>query len=438
MAEPFSNAGPTFCVYPWIEQVVQSNGNYSYCCVAQKGGPVQRPDGKSFNASDDRLEDVWNSESMRSLRKAMLDGAPVKDCKLCYFQESIGKKSYRQMHNQEWEEKAKTTIEDRLEYSKKNDYAVDGKPLYLDLRLGNLCNLKCRSCNPNNSSPIFKETEELLATNSEFKDLWQRHGHGTPKLQKNWYETEEFWDQIISSIPNLRKVYLTGGEPTLIQGNYRFLQACIDSGYSKNIFLMFNVNGTNLPPRLLELLPHFEFVLMNVSIDGFASDNDYIRFPSQWEKISRNLQTLLKTPGPIQVGVTPVIQVYNILGLNRLLQFVQETSVQFDKLINVDFLYATSPKYLDPQILPASIKREARLRLENYRDRSKTYGVETYLKNSVDSCIRMLQQSEGQVDAEQIQDFLRYTAILDQKRHQSFANQFKELSAMFRAEGFPV
>ncbi len=438
MSESFSDLGPKFCVYPWIEQVVQSGGKVSYCCVAQNGGMIQRSDGKDFRVSENRLEEAWNSKSMQSLRRAMLEGTAVKDCKLCYFQESIGKRSYREMHNEEWGEKDPQGIRRRVEESRRSGFQVMDRPMYLDLRLGNLCNLKCRSCNPYNSLPIYKESSELLQSDFEFQELWKRSGTGPLFAQEPWYESDGFWDQIISSIPHLRKVYLTGGEPTLIQGNYRFLQACVDSGHAKNIFLMFNVNGTHLPSRLLEFLPHFQFVLMNVSLDGFESDNEYIRFPSRWPIIHRNMETLLEVRGPIQVGVTPVIQIYNILSIVRLLDYVETMAQRFDRLINVDFLYATSPAYLDPQILPASIQREARSRLESYREKSKTYAVEPFLKNSVDSCIRMLSQSEHQMNEKLLKDFMIYTGVLDRKRQQSFSSQFPELHEKLQAEGFKL
>lgn len=425
---------PTFCVYPWIEQVVQSTGQLSFCCVAELGGKLRKENGEFFMAAEDKLADAWNSTAMQNIRRAMLNGEKVDACKLCYFQESIGKHSYREMHNSEWQNKAGKEIARRVEESRNNNFKIEAPALYLDLRLGNLCNLKCRSCNPYNSSQIFKETVQLLKDDPAFNTVYTKNFGGTPPATSPWFEKDEFWDEVIAAIPNIRKVYLTGGEPTLIEKNYKFLNACVESGHAKNIFLMFNTNCTNIQERFLDLLPHFEFVLMNASIDGLDSANEYIRFLSRWETVDRNFQKLLQARGNIQMGVTPVIQVYNILTIVDLLEYIEKMMKQYNKKISVDFLYATHPKFIDISILPLSIKKLAASRLESFRKRSISYGVETFMTNSIDSCLNLLLTS-GEGSAEQLTDFLSYTGSLDRNRKQTFQQQFPELHSMLGTEG---
>ena len=197
---------------------------------------------------------------------------------------------------------------------------------------------------------------------------------------------------------------------------------------------MFNTNCTNIQDRFLDLLPHFEFVLMNASIDGLDSTNEYIRFLSRWETVDRNFQKLLQAKGNIQMGVTPVIQVYNVLTIVDLLEYIEKMMMQFNKKISVDFLYATHPKFIDISILPLSIKKLAATRLENFRKRSISYGVETFMTNSIDSCLNLLQTS-GDGSAEQLNDFLSYTGSLDRNRKQTFQKQFPELHSMLGSEG---
>lgn len=426
----------TFCVYPWIEQVVQSTGKVGFCCVAKGGGIVKKDDGRAFRAGTDNLSDAWNSNHMKSIRKGMLAGEQVPGCELCYFQESIGKKSYREMHNEEWMNKARSEIEARVLDSQKSDFRVEDPALYLDLRLGNLCNLKCRSCNPYNSSQIHRETLQLLETNPEYKTFYQKHnGNEPPKTTPEWYESDKFWDEVIQSIPNLRKVYLTGGEPTLIEKNYKFMQACIDSGHAKNMFLMFNINCTNVQDRFLDFLPHFGFVLINASIDGFGKENEYIRHLSRWETVDKNFKKLTRLPSNVQIGITPVIQIYNILTITDLLRYTEEVAASVGRDINVDFLYATDPPYINAQILPASIKAEAVLRLETYRKTSRTYQSQRFLKNSVDSCINLLNES-ADADREKLADFVNYTRMLDVHRKQSLNETLPEIAQRLESDGF--
>lgn len=430
---------PTLCVYPWMEQVVQSTGKISFCCVAKNGGNLRRQtvDGpRHFHASEDRLADAWNSDHMRSIRKGMLAGEKVPGCELCYFQESIGKRSYREMHNEEWINRAGDEIQRRIEESKLNDFNVKTPAMYLDLRLGNLCNLKCRSCNSYNSSQIHRETSNLIDTDPEYAAFYERHnGPGKPPSFPNWFESDAFWDEVIESIPNLSKVYLTGGEPTLIEKNYKFMQACIDSGHARNIFLMFNINCTNVQDRFLEYLPHFQFVLINASIDGFGPANEYLRHLSRWETVDKNFRRLASLPKNVQIGVTPVVQVYNILSITDLLDYIEKVSMEHHREINVDFLYATGPNYINAQILPHSIKEEAIRRLEAYKRRSTTYGSQRFLQNSVDSCINMLSDQPAGDEAK-IHDFVQYTRLLDKHRKQSLEHTFPELAQRLEQEGY--
>lgn len=430
---------PTFCAYPWVEQVVQSSGRLSFCCVAQNGGVLQKDDGRDFLAAHDTLKTAWNSSAMKDIRKAMINGEKVEACKLCYYQESINKKSYRQLHNEEWFSRKSEELNRRVKFSQAHDFTVDEPALYLDLRLGNLCNLKCRSCNPFNSSQIFRETTALFESDNSFKNIWSKYfGHPYLSPLENWYEQDSFWDEVIESIPKLSKVYLTGGEPTLIEKNYLFLNECIRTGYAKNISLMFNTNCTNLQERFLKLIENFKDVLMNISIDGVGADNEYIRFLSRWETIDRNFKTLLQTPKNIRIGVTPVVQIYNILNITDLLKYIEELGKSYDREIAVDFLYATHPEFLDITALPESIKKIAAARLKNFSTTSTIYKNGGMLKNSVDSCINALEKTPDAVSPEKINDFLKYTASLDTKRNQSFEKSFPELSSLLLKEGYSL
>ena len=229
----------TFCVYPWIHQVATPNGAVNFCCISEKTF-IHHDDGKPINLAEDSFEEAWNTQNMRDIRQKMLAGEPVKGCETCYEQEKIGKRSYRQAHNKEWFSRpGKKEIVERVESSKLNNYAVDKPPVYLDLRLGNLCNLKCRMCNPYNSIMIHKEWQELdQQTAGEYSSFWKKYNMKIGTVSK-WYESDNFWSDVEKYIPHLKKVYMTGGEPTLIESNYRFLDLCREKGYADKIELFF-------------------------------------------------------------------------------------------------------------------------------------------------------------------------------------------------------
>jgi organic radical activating enzyme len=101
-------------------------------------------------------------------------------------------------------------------------------------------------CNPWNSSQIFKEHLDIAETDTGYTDVWKKT-FGTFPINvmddQQWFDHDIMWDQVISLIPNLKKVYMTGGEPTLIKNNFKFMKSCIEQG-RKDIVLFFNTNCT--------------------------------------------------------------------------------------------------------------------------------------------------------------------------------------------------
>lgn len=422
----------SFCIYPWIHQYAKPTGHVGYCCIAHQDN-VKKDDGTDFDLSKDKLEDAWNSTYMKNLREDMYDGNKITGCETCYFQEKIGKESYRIRHNNDWTRRlGKQFVESLVEDSKKNNFIVSDKPRYFDLRLGNLCNLKCRMCNPFNSTQIEKEWNSIdNNTNGEMSKFWANRGVHKHSIEP-WYESEIFWDSIDAAIPFLHKVYMTGGEPTLINKNYEFLEKCIDWGYADKIELFFNLNFTNMTDKFIDLINQFKWTNINASFDGIGSVNDYIRSPSNWNKLSENFAKLAKYGGNnIGLGISPVIQVYNILDIIPLLEWVEKITYETEKDILVDFLYCKSPKFLDPIILPQEIKLIALNQLKEYKSRpfyNRNSAKANFLKNSVDSCISMLEQNLDILNKHEIEEFKKYTKLLDNERKVSFLDTFPVLS----------
>jgi MoaA/NifB/PqqE/SkfB family radical SAM enzyme len=337
------------------------------------------------------------------------------------------------MHNREWLGKEEKNIHERVEASR-NGAELSSGPLYLDLRLGNLCNLKCRMCNGYNSTKIAAETEKLLETDPEFKRVYSQFLEPVAVKIPKWYEDEEFWQGVKQQVPFLRKVYLTGGEPTLIKKNYEFLKYCIDTGHCKHIFLMFNINGTHVPEEFIELLQHFEFVLLNVSLDGVGEVNNYIRGGSDWAEVDKNMRFLLTKGKSIKIGITPTVQIYNVLSLVDLLAYVEELATFSLRNIDVDFLYVTDPKYLDIRNLPVSVKEKALEKISQYRKKSWAYVLANL---NLANCLKSLEQALAlpAVDDESLQNFFVYTKSLDRARNEEFSKSLPELYSSFQAEG---
>ena len=424
-----------------MHQTTSPTGRIRFCCVAHDID-ICHEDGTPMVLGKDTFQDAWNSHYIRDVRRRMVEGKPVKGCEVCYQQEAMGKRSYRQRHNQEWENKLSARyIEKSVDRSIGNEFRVDGMPVYLDLRLGNLCNLKCRMCNPFNSVQIYNEWISLdEKTDQKYSKFWKKYGMQLAKCDQ-WYESDHFWNSVENYIPHLRKVYMTGGEPTLIKGNYRFLEKCREMGMASRIELFFNLNFTNLRDTFIDAINDFHFTSINASFDGLGSVNDYIRSPSRWEKLKENFEKLLKSVGDrVGIGISPVIQAYNVLDIVPLLDFAEDMMEKYDKKILVDFLSCYHPPFLDLFMLPKNIKTEAVFRLEEFKGRSRFYhgndGRLFFMKNGIDSMINRLLSCLDQEEPRLIQDFFDYTKTLDRHRGQSFSETFPELVGLFKDAGY--
>lgn len=433
----------TFCVYPWVQQQTTPTGKINFCCVSMHTF-VPHEDGRPMTLDKDSFKDAWNSGYMKNIRRRMVEGKEVAGCETCYEQERVGKKSYRQSHNAEWSSKLGVShLENLVERSIGNNFDVDVPPAYLDLRLGNLCNLKCRMCNPYNSVQIYNEWEKLDAQSDKaYSRFWKKYGLEFGGCEP-WYETDNFWDGVEENIPHLKKVYMTGGEPTLIEGNYRFLNRCRELGYADKIELFFNINFTNLRESFLEQLKDFHWTGVNASLDGYGLVNEYIRAPSRWDVIDKNFRTMAAEGGRrLNLGISPVIQIYNILNIVDLLEYAEEVSLETGREILVDFLFCLHPDFLDIVHLPDNVKIEALRRINEFKKVSRVYKTKSekafFLKNGLDSLVTRLTSSMGQENSEMIRDFLSYTKTLDKQRRQSLNDSMPELCFLLEEAGYQI
>ena len=209
-----------FCVMPFVHAFVTPN-IISPCC-AYTGN-------LKFNSK----KQYWTSEQLKIIQTKMLENVRDKGCSICWDKEDRGYSSLRQHSNEIY----KTHIEQI------KDSKLNGSPFYLDLRLGNLCNLKCRMCISEWSSQIAKEI--LDNPKEEWID--------TP-TQKVIELDENTWQILDEWLPFVRRVFMTGGEPTIIKRNLEYINKMINTGLSKNIELIFTTNATNINEEFIKLV----------------------------------------------------------------------------------------------------------------------------------------------------------------------------------------
>lgn len=406
-----------FCVMPWLSTMVDNTGILKHCCVAKNNENLL--DMQSIEKSS--IVEFFNSNYMKNIRKKMYFNIPEETCSTCYLNENLGKKSYRQYNNEIYlNEKFKKEI---LDISVDNDFFVEKYPSLLDIRIGNLCNLKCRMCSPENSSEIEKEILELKQKSNILKEM-EKIGIRNDYKQNEWFNTK-FWEELFFLIPYLEEVRITGGEPTLVEGNFKFLEKCIELGESNRIKIVMNTNGTNFNKKISECLSKFSDVTITVSIDGKDKIQEYIRSPSNWKKVE-NTFLLLQNIENLKISINTVIQVYNILNITELFEWGDN----LNKKVNFEFMLLENPEYLNVGILPIEIKKEAINRINNYLENSYMYLNSQKFRRNIKFLKNYLLYSNNKNSKIHIENFFSYTQLLDDKRKESFKDSIPDLYFM--------
>jgi MoaA/NifB/PqqE/SkfB family radical SAM enzyme len=360
-----------------------------------------------------------------------LTAKQLKGCEHCYDLEKMGFPSYRTNYIRDWFEYSGhgESIMQRIERSIDNDYIVEEAPMYLDFRLGNLCNLKCRMCQPQNSSQIQKEYKRIEENDPMAADFIKKHftwgqfaDHVTP-----WQDDAEFLRQVEEWLPGVNKLYFTGGEPTIIERVYWILEKCVELGIAKNIDLVFNSNMTNIKGRFLTLVEQFKSVLMCFSVDAYGELNEYIRGASHWTQTDENVRSYCSSKVVGSLLFSPVIQIYNILDITKLLDYCESLEQEYNREIHLTFLICDYPRSLDFRNLPDNVRNVAVERLESWIPTSKVLVKRESNLQAINALIRALKENRHDDWEQQLTIFKKYTSILDRQRNESMSSAIPEL-----------
>jgi MoaA/NifB/PqqE/SkfB family radical SAM enzyme len=423
----------TFCPYPWISVMTQPTGTVSWCCVARDN--FKNDDGSMVDLNKGhKIESVWNNNHMKKIRKDMIEGKVVKGCEHCYDLEDMGFPSYRTNYIRDWFEYSDKgeQIHDIIEKSINNDYHVDTPPMYLDFRLGNMCNLKCRMCQPQNSSQIQKEYAKIEAsdpTSAQFIKNNFTWGQFVGDLT-NWEDDPDFLRQVEEWLPGVCKLYFTGGEPTIIERVYWIMEKCVEMGIAKDIDLVFNSNMTNIQPRFLNLVEQFKNVLMCVSVDAYGHENEYIRGASHWKQVEKNLRKYCASDVIGTILFSPVIQIYNVLTITKLLDFIEGLEIEYGREVFVTFLICDYPTSLDFRNCPEQVREVAAGRLEMWLKQSKVLKNRPENVQTIEATIKALKENRKHNWRQELVTFQKYTALLDKTRDESMEEALPELNRL--------
>lgn len=297
--------------------------------------------GREFSAQKkEDWEKAWNSPQMILMRKLMLQGERPAACHKCFALEDQKNISHRQTQNALY-------LSQKLLAPPFTVEVETSAITTLDLRPGNRCNLVCRMCNPETAQGWLPEWDKLHPGDLDASEK---------KLYKNldWFKGVD-----LNEFPKLRRLNFGGGEPFIIADIALALRSLVQTGRAAHISLSFNTNLTVIPPWAQELFPHFQEVQLLVSLDGVGAVNDYIRYPSRFSEIEKNLHFIdqhFTQLGLSEVAILSTVQIYNLYYLPELFLFPKKFQ-HIKRDIYLNFLFDPLPFSI--QALPYEEKRQA-------------------------------------------------------------------------------
>lgn len=388
----------TLCPEPFMQVMVGPDGTYKLCCIAINSRGADsighiRQHTTSQHFASDRLNEI---------RKQMQAGdrsSLKRLCGLCYRSEDTGSSSRR------------TRLFSWPNYSGFNpDYP---RLVTLQFELGNICNLKCRMCEPHYSNRIAKEFRALGWLGNEYD--FDEDG-----IIRGFEPTAEFLADLRRLVPQLRYLRFTGGEP-FINPKHKLILSAIEDLDLSHLNVLYITNGQYQPQYTA--WPRFKSVHIKVSIDDLGPRGEYIRRGSS---TARTISTLrhYRDQRSMILTTNSVIQAFNALSITDLIDYLSsEIGIE-----NVGLDILLYPHHLSVEVLPREIRRLACDKIQNWLAVRSPPGK---IRGILESVVQRMISTPLQPD--QWHAFLEYNFTLDKSRTLLFS-----LFPEFLADGPPL
>ena len=391
------------CMLPWISIETSPIGTARPCCLAID--EITKSDGIKYSLRENTLEEIYHSDYMQDLRKDFLAGNKPATCQRCWDEEAAGRTSKR----------INSKIRLKEYYDSVDFQNINPDQLwFIDLKLGNICNLKCRICGSWSSSKWAKEEIDYIP------ELVDRKTHLAYTYLKDgsWpRESEVFWNNLKTLLPNIKYFEFTGGEPFLIEQHFELLRYAVEQGYSKNIEIHYNTNGTVFPEQA-ELWSNFKHVEIAFSIDNVGARFEYERYGADWNEVQENIAkfTAMRS-SKISTQLCTTMNIQNVYYLPELCDWI--STQRFD---HVYFNMLHDPWHM----CISKMTSEAQ---ELVIDRLTTHEFNPKYRAEVLRIVQFIKNGEGSDG----QEFLCKMQQTDEYRKQSFLDSHKKIA---RAMGY--
>lgn len=372
-----------YCPLPFRHAYVDSTG-ISACCQTQRYQTTL---------------DHWpNHPELLSLQKKLLAGEKPAECQTCVHNEqaygtSLRIDSNRDYNNQQFDD---TNIE------------------FIDFRSINICNFKCRSCNPVFSHGIGQEVNRYPELEKFFGPAPNTKTAAVTDANINW---------IMGNLGSLKRIMFTGGEPTVIPGVRDLINIIQDK--HRDIQVMITSNASFQDDFWFDITERLTNLHWTVSVDAVGSAAEIIRHGSAWSIIERNVTWLAQHANSLDIN--SVVSNLTIFELGPLLEFgrrMQRLSVtpsgrHGDLGCRHQFFVCQRPYRLAADNLSEDLQQKA----VGYLESCTSLDLDNEQRNMLEGLIRQIKNAN--FDADLWAQSQHYNQTLDQIRNEDYLKLYQ-------------
>lgn len=406
------HSSKTFCMHPFTGLATREDGAIKVCCRSLPIGWIQ----------EESLESAWNNKNMLRVREQVLNDEIPAECVPCFDLEAQGVESLRQRHIRDSFPDARINLYPNALNKLNDDYTMPFEFPTIEIKINNLCNLKCRMCNPLDSTQWkdWEQVEEFYAEESNYLvDAVRKLGLTRAPYIGLFEDSAEFWENLEKLLPYFRRVEFAGGEPLMDPNHYKILDLLATNG--KNIELKYATNGTVTGIKggrtIHDYWPKFKNVVVNVSIDGLHDVYEHIRGNGKFLDVEENVRVFKSFHNVKYVVGACTVQAGNVMQLPSIIDYFLNVMgiVFYSHRVNY-------PNVLSAQCLPSKYKQQVISELEKMKDIVPHYAIMQKDKRLLPITLQQIQDNINFLQARDLSDLwpktLEFNHKLDASRNQ--------------------
>ena len=267
------NKPENLCMAPWTHTYLSPQTERRLCCASREPAQsftqyIDTREGTN-EYTPETLEEYWNGEGIRRIRRQMLNNEVPDACQVCdkkLLNQDVYRDYFTHLFAHKWEEVVPSTDADGY---------TTMKPVSWDYRFSNLCNYKCRMC-----GPMLSSSWETEARKQGKIEPWMEKSvkQNIETFQKDQVERE--FAQAVEE-HRVEEIYWVGGEPLMYEQHWQYMQRIIELGDGPRLYARYNTNLSRVSYKGVDL---YDDILKNIrdwqicaSIDGTGAVGEYIR-----------------------------------------------------------------------------------------------------------------------------------------------------------------